>query len=109
MPDRHRRRPFWYLRRGRGTVVSDVEEELRIHIEMRTDELIARGLTRDEARREALRQFGDLEATRQYCIRQDDRKETGMRRALFLDELTQDLRIGLRGLIRARVITLTIV
>ena len=40
---------------------ADVDEELAIHIEMRIDELVATGMSRDEANREALKQFGDLE------------------------------------------------
>jgi putative ABC transport system permease protein len=36
-------------------------------------------------------------------------KEQGMHRRLLLDELIQDLRIGLRGLLRARLLTLTII
>ena len=38
-----------------------MDEELSLHLEMRIDELIAAGMAPDEARREALRQFGDLE------------------------------------------------
>ena len=61
----HKRRPFWYLRRR--AVKSEVDEELRLHLEMRVAELDRAGMSPDEARREALRQFGDLEATRRYA------------------------------------------
>ena len=88
---------------------SEIDEELSVHIELRTEELKAHGLAADAARREAIRQFGDLQRTRDYCRQQDMAKEQVMHRRLLLDELIQDLRIGLRGLLRARLLTLTIV
>jgi putative ABC transport system permease protein len=63
----------------------------------------------DAARREALRRFGDLEYTRRYCRQQDHEKEKRMQRTLMLEDLAQDLRICLRTLVRAPVMTMTIV
>jgi putative ABC transport system permease protein len=101
------RRPFWYLRRR--SVRADVDEELSLHLEMRVDELIAGGMPPAGARQEALRQFGDLEATRTYCRRQDEERENVMQRALLFQDFLQDLRIGVRSLLRAPVLTLTII
>jgi putative ABC transport system permease protein len=101
------RRPFWYLRRR--SVKAEVDEELSLHLEMRVNELVAGGMTPEDATREAVRQFGDLEATRAYCRRQDEQKETDMQLRLTFEDFTQDLRIGLRSLLRAPVLTLTIV
>jgi predicted permease len=98
---------FWYLRR-RG-VASDVDEELRLHLEMRVEELIAAGMPVNEARREALRQFGDVEATRRYCRQQDETRETAVQRSLMFEDFLQDVRIGMRSLMRAPILTLTIV
>ena len=83
---------FWYLRRK--SVVSDVDEELRLHLELRIEELVASGLPEDEARREALRQFGDIEATRRYCRQQDETRETVLQRTLMVEDFMQDVRIG---------------
>ena len=49
--------PAWrrYLRFWGSNVQSDVDEELRFHLEMRVAEYIARGITPDEARRLAER------------------------------------------------------
>ena len=88
---------------------SEVDEELRHHLELRVEELLARGLPVDAARREALRQFGDLERTRAYCRRQDEDKDKAMTRSLMLQDFAQDLRIGIRSLMRVPVLTLTIV
>jgi len=100
-------KPFWYLRRR--SVKSDVDEELNLHLEMRIDELAASGMTRDEARQEAIRQFGDLEATRRYCRDQDETREKTMQRTLSIQDLGQDLRIGIRSLLRVPLLTLTII
>jgi putative ABC transport system permease protein len=104
-----RRRPFWHLRRRPDLVTSEIDEELNVHLEMRTEELKARGLPADVARREALRQFGDLPGTRAYCRQQDLEKEHVMQRGLLIEEVAQDLRVGLRGLLRAPMLTLTII
>jgi putative ABC transport system permease protein len=107
--DERRRLPFWFLRRRAETVRSEIDEELNIHLQMRRDELTSRGLSPDAAGREALRQFGDLERTREYCRRQDDGKEKHMRRLLLLEDLTQDIRVSFRGLRRAPLMTLAII
>src|SRR5687768_6881646 len=108
-PRDRRRRPFWYLRRERHTVSSEVDEELDVHLQMRAADLKARGMAPDAARREAMRQFGDLEGTREYCRRQGQAKEHRMRFGLMLDDLRQDARVCLRNLVRAPVLTVTIV
>jgi putative ABC transport system permease protein len=102
-----KQRPFWYLRRR--SVQSDVDEELNLHLEMRVEELRSRGMPIEDARREALRQFGDLEGTREYCRRKDEEKETEMQRSLMLQDFAQDVRIGIRSLMRVPILTLTIV
>src|SRR5438093_1610177 len=101
-------RPFWYLGRRPADLQSEIDEELRLHLDMRTEELVARGMAVEDARREALRQFGDLPGTREYCRRQDEDKEHRMQRAVWIEDLLQDLRIGLRGLLRAPMTTLTL-
>jgi predicted permease len=104
-----RRRPFWYLRRRPATLASEIDEELNVHLAMRVEELRADGLSPDAARREAIRQFGNLDYTRRYCQRQGLQKEKRMQRGLLLEDLIQDLRIGLRSLLRAPMMTMTIV
>src|SRR5919108_2610985 len=80
---------------------NDVDEELRFHLEMRVEELVALGLTPTAAREEALRQFGDLEGTRRYCRDLDRRREREVRRAELLDEARQDVRYALRKLAKS--------
>jgi putative ABC transport system permease protein len=76
---------------------------------MRIEELVASGMSREDATREAIRQFGDLEATRRYCREQDQTREKAMHRELSLQDLTQDFRIGIRSLLRVPLLTATIV
>jgi predicted permease len=106
---RDQQRPFWYLRRPAKRLKADIDEELRVHLEMRTDELRAQGLTGDAARKEAIRRFGDLEGTREYCREQDEGLEAHVRRGLMFEEWIQDLRVSVRGLLRAPIMTWTIV
>ncbi len=47
-----------------GSAARDVDDELRFHLESRVHELVAGGLSRDEAERAAAREFGDLRAAR---------------------------------------------
>ena len=94
-------RPFWYLRRRPDRLQAEVDEELQVHLDMRIQELEAKRMSHAAARREALRQFGDLEYTRRYCRDQGTRKEAGMRWNLLADELTQDLRNGVRRSLRS--------
>jgi predicted permease len=100
---------FWYLRRRPDAVRDDVDEELRVHLEMRIEELRSAGLSPGEARRQAVRQFGDIEGTRQYCRRQDLEKENRVQRRLFVQDFGQDVRMGLRNLLRAPGLAATVV
>jgi hypothetical protein len=43
----------------------EMDEEIRAHLEMRIEALMAEGLSREQARAEALRRFGDVDAARQ--------------------------------------------
>jgi len=106
VPGRHT--AFSYLRRKSRTIREEVDEEFRIHLEMRVDELRAQGVPLEEARREALRRFGDVDRARKYCQRQDESKQSAVQRALLLQDLGQDVRTSIRGLLRAPILALTI-
>jgi putative ABC transport system permease protein len=78
------------LRRSR--VESEMEEELRSHIQIRADDLQRQGLVRAEAERQARVEFGGYERYKEEC-----REALGSR---LLGEFIADLRYGLRGLRR---------
>ena len=48
-------------------IASEVETELRLHIEMRTRANIEAGMTPDEAQRAALQRFGDFDNVKASC------------------------------------------
>jgi predicted permease len=87
----------------------DIDEELRAHLERRVEALTAQGVPEEEARRRALAEFGDIDATRRYCIEQHQRKERHMRRHLWFAGLGQDIRVSVRALWRVPLLALTIV
>ena len=53
-------RHVFRLPKGAKQVRADVDAELAFHIEGRIDELVAGGMSRDDAEREARRRFGDF-------------------------------------------------
>jgi predicted permease len=75
-----------------------VDDELRFHLAMRSEELLARGMTPDEARLTAEKEFGELRAIRDACVTIEQRRT----RNLLLREVTMDffhdLRFGVRSL-----------
>ena len=73
----------------RRHVESELDRELRLHLELETEENIRRGMTLGEARRRALVSFGGVEQTKE-AVR--DERETR-----WLDEVSADVRYALRG------------
>ncbi|HEV2491409.1 MAG TPA: ABC transporter permease [Candidatus Acidoferrales bacterium] len=74
----------------RSKLDQEIEAELRSHIEMRTADNIAAGMSPQEARRQAVLRFGSRPAMKERVIAADAQ--------MFLDSLWQDLRYGLRML-----------
>ena len=83
--------------RGRQ-VDRDLTRELQFHLEARTDELVAEGASRAEARRTAAREFGMLPGIEQQC------RET--RRVAAVSNLVQDLRYACRLVAREPLLAL---
>ena len=85
----------------------EMDEEMRFHIEMEAEELVrTRGLSPEEARRQAMRDFGRVER-----FREEGRDARGVR---VLEELLADLRFAARmcskhvGFTTATVLTLAL-
>ena len=74
----------------RSQAESELEEELRAHVERRAQDLERSGMTREEARRRARIEFGGGEKCKEEC-----REAMGTQ---FFDALIQDVRFGLRML-----------
>ena len=93
------RDPFRLALRRRAKI--DVDEEFAFHIDMRASELVARGWDRDTARKEAERQFGDLDDARRFCRETDERRESRNMNRELLQEFQQDTSFAMRALRRA--------
>jgi predicted permease len=68
----------------------ELDEELRDHLERKTEEYVAKGRTQEEAYRRARLDLGGIEQTKEKC------RET--RRVNWIQDLMQDLHFGLRML-----------
>ena len=92
------RREFRFAWRTKRQVASDIDAELTFHLARKTEALVAKGYSLEDARREAERQFGNLEYTKQYCRDEDVRRERESRHTTMMDELKQDFIYALRAL-----------
>jgi len=76
----------------RGRRESDLHEELQLHVEREIERLQAGGLSREEARLQAMRLFGGVEQIKEAC--------RDARGTAAWDALVRDTRHGLRRLVR---------
>jgi predicted permease len=74
----------------RPAVKREIDEELRFHLEQRTAENLAAGITPEEAAREARKRFGNVQTIREECRE--------VRGANCGETTLQDVRFGLRML-----------
>jgi predicted permease len=84
----------------RGRIDREIDDELAFHLDARTRKLIDAGWSPDEARREAIRQFGDVAAVRASLAELDQQRERAMSRANVIGELRQDVAFAVRTLRR---------
>jgi putative ABC transport system permease protein len=75
---------------GRSAFERDLDDEIRAHLESRTDDLVRKGLAPDEAARQARREFGNPTLYRDRC--------RDARRLTLWDDLRIDLRFALRNM-----------
>jgi predicted permease len=87
----------------------DVDEELRFHLDMRVDALVASGVPPHAARARALQEFGDLDDARRYIGAVDHDIEAAQRRSDIMHDLWQDIGYALRKLRAAPAFTLAVV
>ena len=89
-----------FIRTPRRKLLREVSEELEFHLETRVERLVAAGWKSDAARREALRQFGDVESVRDDCVELDIERERSARWTDFVADLRQDVRYAVHALRR---------
>ena len=76
----------------------EVDEEIAFHIEMRTRELIERGMDPKAAREVVLARIGDLGELGRTCVDLGRKRDREMRLRQWLDELHTDIRFAFRQL-----------
>jgi predicted permease len=74
----------------------ELDEEIRYHVERKTELLIAQGMPPADARYAALRAFGGVELRKEVC-----RDARGPWATVWIERLVQDLRHGVRMLFKA--------
>jgi putative ABC transport system permease protein len=85
----------------RKRVSAEIDEELQFHIDRRTDDNVAAGMTPDAARRDAERRFGGLLRARERTRDAD--------LVAWLETVGQDIRYAVRSLGRSPIVTTVIV
>lgn len=98
-----------YLRFWRPSIDADLDDELRFHFDERVGALVASGLSSDEARRQAEREFGDVHVVRRDLREIDQRVHAKQRRVHRWEAWRQDFGYAARTLVRMRGLSLTIV
>ena len=108
---RGRTPPRWwrYLRFIRPDPAADVDDELAFHIAMRIERNLALGMPPEEAQRDALRRFGDVERVRVELVQHDERVYATNQRIELMSDFLHDIRFGLRSLRREPGVTAGIV
>lgn len=76
----------------------EVDDELAFHFERSIDELVAHGVSREDATREVKRRFGDQQDYRQQMRQIGQRRRSEQRRTEYLTLLGRHIRLAWRGL-----------
>jgi len=92
--------PLWrrYARLFGPDPAADITDELRFHLEAKTDDLISQGWHPEAARKEAERQFGDLRTVRRIGRQMGEKAERHKRLTDHWTDLLQDVRYTFRTL-----------
>ena len=81
----------------REAVIQDIDEEMRLHLELETEANVERGMSQAEARRAAVRSFGNYDRARDDAY--------GVRGGGLMETFWQDVRYGARVLAKSKSFT----
>jgi putative ABC transport system permease protein len=108
MPRIPRVRPLPDIVTTQRSIERAVDEEMHFHLQMRVEDLMRQGNSRDDAEATARREYGDITAAREELARIDSRTARGGARREWFSSVAQDVLFGLRGLRSRPGFTLTI-
>jgi len=98
-------RRLFRLPETRERLVQDADEEMRLHLELWTQEYRSQGMSDADAEAAALRRFGDLRVYRDHVARRAERKARWQRVADWFVEWQQDVRFAVRHFAKAPAFT----
>lgn len=99
------RRAFQLALRRRDRWELEVEEEIKLHLALRAEALVAQGATPDDAYQRAVRKFGPIAESRARLLDAARHRERRMQRSEYLGHLRQDLAFAIRTLRRQKAWT----
>ncbi|HEY9227312.1 MAG TPA: ABC transporter permease, partial [Gemmatimonadaceae bacterium] len=99
------RRLFHLALRRRDRWEREVEDEIKLHLTLRAEQLMAAGASPTEAYDEAVRRFGPLTESRARMFDAARHREQRMQRTEYFADLRQDLAFALRTLRRQKAWT----
>ena len=82
----------------RDAVIDDIDEEMRVHIDLATEANVRRGMPPDAARQAALKSFGNVGRLRESAY--------DLRGGGAIETFLQDIRFGCRSLLKQKKFTL---
>src|SRR6185503_11404405 len=85
----------------------DVDDEIRLHLELRREEAVRAGLDPERAAQAARERFGDVEGVASELYEIDRSRERARSRSDWLADLAQDVRFALRSLRRTPSFAIT--
>ena len=89
----------------RAPVDQEVADEIALHLELRTRELIEGGLDPVSARARALERMGDVAAVKQTCVNLGRKRDRTMRFGQWIEEGLLDMKFAWRQLVAAPIFT----
>src|SRR3982750_1767042 len=94
-------RRLFRLARLPNANAAELDDEIRLHLALRVEQLVRDGLTPEAARAEAERRFGALDESRTRLHASAGRREDRLRLREWGERLAHDVRLSMRGLGRA--------
>src|SRR5688572_4766312 len=82
----------------RVDVAQEVDDEIAFHIEMRTRELVGKGMDPRIAREIVLSRMGDVGSLKRTCVDLGRKRDRAMRLTRWLGEFRDDVRFAVRQL-----------
>jgi len=81
-------------------VEDEVDSEFEFHVEMRTREYVAQGMSAGDARERAIRRFGDINRVNHTCRDIGRLRDRDVRRTEYFSEIVQDVTFAVRQMIK---------